>query len=90
MNPVIEETLAAVCEEIADRYARRDRSGCPCECHMWVFVSISCPPDCPEIAGRFDGCHDCDCKTGKHRHFHVTNSQGPGTPGQDETPKTDA
>jgi len=69
-NSIIRENLEKICEEIARRYTYRDRSGCQCPCHMWVFAGIPCPPDCPDIFGHFDGCHECDCKSGKHYFIH--------------------
>jgi hypothetical protein len=33
-----------------------------CLCHTGVqLCSVPCPPDCPSIGTRFDGCHRCDC-----------------------------
>lgn len=37
--------------------------GGQCPCHTGVqLLAVPCPPNCPNIGTRFDGCHRCDCK----------------------------
>ena len=36
--------------------------GGECLCHCGIQIAaVPCPPDCPNIGTRFDGCHRCDC-----------------------------
>lgn len=49
-------------------------SNCPCACHFWgPIAGVTCPLTCPLSAGstRFDGCHDCDCKSGRFHSLHL-------------------
>jgi hypothetical protein len=47
--PLSQAGLACVC-------------GGACLCHTGVQIAaVSCPPGCPSIGTRFDGCHRCDC-----------------------------
>ena len=38
-----------------------------CPCHTGIqLLGVPCPPDCPNVGTRFDGCHRCDCGNKEH------------------------
>jgi hypothetical protein len=41
--------------------------GGECLCHTGVQIAaVPCPPDCPSIGTRLDGCHRCGCGNKEH------------------------
>jgi hypothetical protein len=71
LGPTIREMLGQAAKTAPEGWVSEASDSCPCRCHVAPpLLGITCPPDCTEGKFRFDGCHECDCSTGKFYEKH--------------------
>ena len=66
---------------LADAFGLLDKAGpissyvapsgvCPCLCGHLAIAGVACPESCPNRGNHFDGCHECNCETGRFYKNH--------------------